>query len=143
MKSLRVAVMGLAIVFTNTVVLFAADVKEELGKIKGTWSLKSRFSSGSEFKQAKALQIEVKIDGDQWTVFMNGKANDAESIVIDPNKSPKTIDRSNKTSTQKGIYKLDGQTLTVAFGPPNGPRPDKFESPKDSSVSVSVYNRKK
>lgn len=134
----QVAVVAVLLVLS---VSARADDKEELGKLKGTWSLESRVSNGSEFKLAKALMIQVKIEGEQWTVSTKGKAGDTEKITIDSSKKPKTIDRIGKNVKQLGIYKIEGDTLTVAFGTPNGARPEKFEAPMGSNVFLSIYKR--
>jgi uncharacterized protein (TIGR03067 family) len=134
---------GIITLLSVVAATYADDTKEELKKLAGTWTLESRLSNESEFKQAKALQYQVRIEGDKWTVLIKGKGSDSDTIVIDPSKDPKTIDRTGKRTTQYGIYKLEGDTLTVAFGPPKGKRPEKFESPKGSNVILSVYKRAK
>lgn len=129
-----------------TAALLGQEPAQELGKLKGLWTLESRSSGGTEFKQAKALMFQLRIEGDQWTPLVKGKDTGADKIVVDPTKTPKTIDRLSDggKSVTRGIYKLDGDTLTVAFSPTNNAdRPTAFESVKGSPTILSVYKRTK
>jgi uncharacterized protein (TIGR03067 family) len=121
------------------------DSKKELDKLRGTWTLETRISGGKEFKQAKALASQLRIDGSNWTVLIRGKALSADRIVLDPTQSPKTIDRISEPGGRKvvvrGIYKLEGDTLTVAVAPAGEARPKSFEAPKGSTTILSVYKR--
>lgn len=122
--------------------------KEPAAKVEsldGTWELVSRTTDGSEMTGIKNLQYRVKIDGKKWATLIKGKATDTDTIVVNAGKTPAAIDRTNPEDkeTQYGIYTLDGDTLTTAFGPPDGKRPEKFEAGKGSGVSLSVYRRVK
>jgi uncharacterized protein (TIGR03067 family) len=121
------------------------DAKKELEKLRGTWTLETRISGGKESKQAKALASQLRIDGSNWTVLIRGKALSADRIVLDPSQNPKTIDRISEPGGRKvvvrGVYKLQGDTLTVAVAPAGEARPKSFEAPKGSSTILSIYKR--
>ena len=73
------------------------------------------------------------------------------TYVLEPAKEPKTITLFARLSPMRsgdrveeaeliGIYKLEGDRLTIAFRK-NGPRPEKFESPPGSGVTLLVLER--
>ena len=65
---------------------------------------------------------------------------DAAKMTIDMKPSSGRY----KDKTLKGIYKIDGDTLTVAFSSdPDKPRPTTLESAAGSGVVVAVHARAK
>ena len=70
-------------------------------------------------------------------------------FALDPAKEPRTITFTYRTPLQGdkkgelyGIYRFDGERLTITYRK-DGPRPEKFESPAGSGITLLVLERKK
>ena len=125
-------------------------VKADLKKLEGTWVLESRRINDDpedkETKRAKSKEWKIVIDGDQWTDEIKGKAAEVLTIKIDPKAKPKTIEmttklRSGRTVTRRGLYEIDGDTLTVALGS-SRLVPKGLKEP-ESGCNLTVYKREK
>jgi len=70
------------------------------------------------------------------------------TYTIDASKTPITFDAVAKGGTFDGktllgIFKVEGDTMTVAFAEPGKDRPTKFESAAGSGVVLTVYKKAK
>lgn len=129
--------LGVAVVFAASVP--AADKTP----LEGKWVLESVTKDGKQDETLKGATREHK--GDTYTIVPLKDAKPTEgTFTVDAEK--KTIDLKPssgnfKGKTLQGIYKLDGETLTIAFGETE--RPKGFESKEGSKVVVAVMKKAK
>jgi RNA polymerase sigma-70 factor (ECF subfamily) len=129
--------------------LLAADerddaVRKEREKLQGDWLPTSQESKGDGQEKGKLKKHTWVFEGDKLTIKEEAKSRE-HTFKIDPTMNPKTIDISDKRgdAVGLGIYKLDGDTLTIALDKPNSNRPTEFRTKKDSSHVVIVLRREK
>lgn len=109
----------------------------------GEWVVESEVVSGKPMNVSK--RARVVLTSDRWKIKIEG---DTESCLsINSKKDPPTIDvwvpsqGDEEASTCRGIYKLDGDTLTISYSLRD--RPTKFESPPKSGIYLMTLKRVK
>ncbi len=136
--------LGLTISATG---LTSADDKKDL--TVGKWVIESVTRDGKAVDALKGAPRE-HADG----TYTLRPANDTTALratgtyTIDATKTPMTIDMKAKGGTSDGktllgIAKVDGDTLTVAYGEPGKERPTRFESVAGSGVLLVVHKKAK
>jgi uncharacterized protein (TIGR03067 family) len=121
----------------------------DLKAMVGNWKIEKAELGGKDITEhIKDLKFEVR-DGGKYTAEL-GEVKDDGTFTVDPAKSPKELDVKptggpNKGQTVKGIYKLDGDTLTICYDheADKGKRPAKFETKPDTTLLLIVYKREK
>jgi uncharacterized protein (TIGR03067 family) len=121
----------------------AADAKDELAKLEGSWNRASAVVNGKESDEPAVLTLK----GDEYTLKSGDQVRKGV-FKLDPSKSPKQLDivageGPNKGKSLLAIYELDGDTLRYCVAQPGKPRPTEFSSKADSGLSVYVYKRAK
>lgn len=114
-------------------------------EIAGSWGIRRWESFGVRRPivagAGYGVHMILRPDGTDWTPFDRyGVAGAAASFRVDPRTSPARIDRTTDDPTRpivKGIYRLDGDTLTICWARPGDPRPSSFEPGPD--VDLVVY----
>ncbi|HJZ91178.1 MAG TPA: TIGR03067 domain-containing protein [Gemmataceae bacterium] len=132
-----VAVAGLAA---------AEEKKFDASKMEGKWKMVSGTKSGDKL-EGKSLEGEVTVDKEKFTI-KGGDMTHVMAFKLDTSKSPVQIDMEGKEGPSQGfkaegIIQLDGDKLTLAYALPEGKRPEKFESAKDSKTMLIVMERVK
>jgi uncharacterized protein (TIGR03067 family) len=146
MKKRSAIVVSLALA---AFVVTAAGGQQTVDKLEGTWTATGGISDGKKVPEdlvAKLNLIAVFKDG-KYTITIQGKQLEAGTYKIDGSKKPATIDMAvqegkDKGKSQIGIYKLEGDNLTLVLANAGiKERPKSFDGAPQ--VEVSVFKRKK
>jgi uncharacterized protein (TIGR03067 family) len=97
------------------------------------------------------MRYEFTADG-QWFIRRDGAAvkSVAREYKVDPKAKPATIDMATPVPANAapfhpmlGIYKIEGDTLTLCYSTGGGERPKSFEPEAGARVVVMVLKRAK
>jgi uncharacterized protein (TIGR03067 family) len=119
------------------------DAEKEKKSLQGTWVMTSREVGGKKTEGEKLEGSQWTFEGDKIKVQYQGKDAPELAYELDLSKDPKSIDMTSSQTKMKGlgIYKLDGDSLTVAVSPDE--RPKDWVSKEGSKVTVLVFRRAK
>jgi uncharacterized protein (TIGR03067 family) len=117
-----------------------------LKALEGTWRMVECVNTGGRQDPELIKEFRLVIKGN-----VHDEINPAEivhaTIRVDEATNPKSIDTTftsgaQKNETTKGIYKLEGDRLTICRNhTAERPRPEKFESPEFTFVVLIVWER--
>jgi uncharacterized protein (TIGR03067 family) len=114
-------------------------------RIEGEWVVESYMLGGKDVGREKGGTFVIA-DG-KIALLKDGRRREEVEYKLDPKADPPRIDLSppakEKEGVIPGIYKLDGDTLTLCFPKGQGDRPTKFESPAESKIVLMTLKRAK
>jgi len=122
--------------------LDTAAAQDTQASIQGNWQIVA-LQDGGRTAPAEVLEgAEWVITGDLIVQRAGGQTLEL-SYTLDPSKIPEWIDLKAEGRTMLGIYKLDGDTLTVCFSEARGAeRSTAFESKLESVNDVLIVLRR-
>jgi uncharacterized protein (TIGR03067 family) len=120
------------------------EAKKELEKLQGQWMLREGQRYGKKFEENDAKLI-LEIRGNKW--FFTGQEK-GEFIAISPGTEPKcfdlkSVEEGTKGRVHEGIYKIDGDTLTICIheGKERN-RPTRFETTAEQPNTILTVFKK-
>ncbi len=123
----------------------------DLRLLQGTWSILAQEEDGHETKPD--ADSTVLIAGNALVMVSTGGRGDAPALieattfVLNPSRDPPQIDvtasYSNPVQVQRGIYRLDGNSLLLCVAIGGKPRPTEFDTSPGSGHRLFVLRRKK
>jgi uncharacterized protein (TIGR03067 family) len=123
---------------------------EEIRSMASTWKYERQVVEGSEVPLTEMASQSIVIAKNTLTrnVAAGGQTMAIKSLfAVDPTVNPKQMDEDvqigTKTSRRVGIYKIEGDVLTLCYDNEGNKRPTTFESPAKSSFVLSVLRRQR
>jgi uncharacterized protein (TIGR03067 family) len=128
---------------------FAQPAQEAQKKLQGTWTATKAERDGKSADDVVGNRLSFT--GNRFRIqSKDGKLLYAGTVRVDPNAKPAAIDFEHteanlKGKAWKGIYILDGETLTICDNAPNldKGRPTAFEAKGGSGYVSITFKRAK
>jgi uncharacterized protein (TIGR03067 family) len=119
----------------------------DLDKLQSTWIPSSAMFDGASAPAEVLKERLWVIAGDQLSELNKGRRERKATLLLDPAKKPAAFDLTYtegdaKGQTGHGIYKIDGDTLTVCMALP-GERPKDFTTKRGDGLALLVFKRAK
>jgi uncharacterized protein (TIGR03067 family) len=142
-------VLASAITLLFAVAIPGEGMGNDLERAAGVWTCVSATNDGKSVAEetVKKLRLSITKEGGYKTE-RGGQVLFDSTCKIDPATNPKQIDLigtegENKGKAAQGIYKLDGDILTICYTMPGKERPTGFESKPGSEATLVVWKRGK
>jgi uncharacterized protein (TIGR03067 family) len=115
-------------------------------ELQGTWKV-TEFHTARGFSAVEDGRIiPYTFEGNKLITVGPGDVRVEIEYRLDPTKSPKQIDQRFTGGAigpwiAKGIYKLEGDTLTICYGGRNVARPTEFAAKPEDGRTMRVHKR--
>jgi len=126
-----------------------ASIEAARLELAGTWQAVTYALDGNSASAEDMKKVKLVIDTDgKAQALSEGKVFIASTIKPDPCQNPMTMDLTftegdPKGKTALGIYKIEGEVLTICRSAPDQPRPTEFASTPGSGHTLMTYKREK
>jgi uncharacterized protein (TIGR03067 family) len=117
--------------------------------LEGEWQAQSRSFNGKPAPYDPASVQYVFGPAGEWVMFLEGKKIDEEKRTYEAIKDSRplainlTIGVSAEGPTFRGIYKIEGDILTICMRQGSDERPTEFKSEEGSRTYLYVFKRVK
>ncbi len=115
-------------------------------EFEGEWQMLSGVMNGKPMEESMVQWVKRVTRGNQTTVVAGPQTMLKVEFTFDPAASPQAIDYfnlagANKGKRQEGIYRLDGDVLTVCVAAPGDRRPGEFASLAGDGRTLTAWKR--
>jgi uncharacterized protein (TIGR03067 family) len=119
---------------------------KEMKKLAGTWLAVSVEVGGVPYPEQSVKKLKYTISAEKIVVNWGGEA--PATYQLDVKADPKAIDMVGMSggvpgAKSKGIYKLDGDELTICFDDASAGRPTEFETKPKTRRTLYKFKREK
>jgi uncharacterized protein (TIGR03067 family) len=125
----------------------APSAKHDLEQMQGEWRVVKAVRAGHDAPEDVRAKLSVKIEGNVFILVEQGNAREERAeVTLNPKTEPRQLDLRLKrpgAEPGKGIYRIEGDTLTLCWVPEGAERPKKFESESGTNVRLLVLKRNK
>jgi uncharacterized protein (TIGR03067 family) len=112
----------------------------EKDRMQGDWLLISGERHGEVFSDNVIGKVRLTFGGSSLKTAKSDGVTEA-TFTLHPEMNPKGIDVDMDGNLGLGIYKLDGNTLTLLHGEVEEPRPKDFEAVKNGNLTLLVLRK--
>jgi uncharacterized protein (TIGR03067 family) len=113
--------------------------------IFGEWFRTGHTEAGALVRVDNEQHHQVFTQEGQWQYWYGARPGNwtGNSFVTDTKQSPPTIDIGTGGGHYRGIYKVEGDTLTLCVVTGDKERPKTFESSGDKPTTIWIFKRVK
>lgn len=114
-------------------------------KLEGSWALVSEESDGSAAPEEIRRSAVLKIEGVKYSLHL-GELKLTGRISLNPTQSPKAIDLRDDDGVtpggiRRGIYRIDGDRLTLCIARYDEKRPVTFSGAPGAGTTLQTWKR--
>lgn len=110
--------------------------------IQGVWKIITAERGGAALPADVLSGAQVEFAGEAMTTTVKGRAT-TYNFSLDSSRSPGAIDIDMGTAIGLGIYRIQGESLSLAHGEAGDPRPHDFSAAPGSRLMVMRLERRK
>jgi uncharacterized protein (TIGR03067 family) len=123
----------------------AADGLDDAKKLQGEWTITDWYQGGVTMPVARLSTVRWAITGDKYA-FALGDSEEEGTVKVDATKKPPAIDLAVATGEAKGreqlgIFKVDGDVVTICLARPGKDRPTEFTSTRSNRQILMTVKR--
>ncbi len=124
---------------------YAGEEQTNMG-LQGSWTCVSALIDGKPLADETVQQLRLTLTADRYKTQRGEQVLFDSTYTTDASKNPKTIDMVGTEGELKGkaalgIYKIDGDVLTISYVMPGKERPMAFSSEPMSGAFLVVWKR--
>lgn len=117
-----------------------AKAKKDQDLIQGNWDIVGLEAGGKAEEEKNYKGNTFRFDKDKAFLLERNYPPVEFALALDPTRTPKTIDLTAKNAVVRGVYKLDGDNLTLALGVGSA-RPTDFATKAGGDAEVFHLRR--